>query len=250
MREATGASVITNRTKGLTMSKPFLLHVASLLLGAAAFLTPTPAEAQFVIFRPRGAGVFSDYGGFGGYPYAPGWPGYNGFGFGSYGGPYSPGLFPGGYGGPAYPGLYNYGGNSYPNMFQNLTTPGWPVGPTSGENFASVPRMRPDVTPFPNTSVFPGGSLVGSVPAAEASESAVLDVTVPSTGAEVWVQGVPTRQSGTARRYVSPPLVPGKDYVYTLRARWRDASGATQLQQQNVVVQAGSEVRVTFPTGR
>lgn len=233
------------------MGNPSFLRIASLFLGTAAFLVPSPAEAQVVLFAPRGLG-FS--GGYGGYPNGPGWPGYNGYGYGGYGapygygGPYYPGLYPGGYGaGAAYPGLYSYGGNWYPNMFRNVTTPGWPVGPTSGDSFTSVPRMRSNVPEYPNTSALTGGALVGT---AQASEPAVLDVTLPSSGAEVWVQGVQTRQNGTQRRYVSPPLLAGKDYVYTVRARWRDAHGAVQLQQQNVIVQAGSEVRVAFPTGQ
>jgi uncharacterized protein (TIGR03000 family) len=230
------------------MGKPSFLRIASLFLGTAAFLTPTPTNAQFVLFGPRSLGLGGGYGSYGGYPYGPGWPGFGGLG---YGGPYYPGLYPDGYGGGVgYPGLYNYGGSWYPNMFQNVTTPGWPVGPTSADSYAGGPRMRSTTTPYPNTSVYPGGALVGTVATAQANEPAVVDVRVPTSSAEVWVQGVQTRQTGTERRYVSPPLVPGKDYVYTFRARWRDANGTTQLQQQNVLVQAGSEVRVAFPTGQ
>jgi uncharacterized protein (TIGR03000 family) len=250
MREATGAWLIDRHfSRGLTMGKVPLQRIAFLLLGTAVFSSPTPAQAQAVFFRP--GGLWGGYGGWGG-PYSPGWGGYGPGGVGGYGGANYPGYF-GGYASPAYggyAGLYNYGGILYPNTFQNITTPGWSAGPMTGDVAAAMPRMRTTVTPYPSTSVVVGNAFVGSLPAGQANERAVLDVTVPYPGAEVLVQGVRTTQTGTQRRYVSPPLAPGKDFVYSVRARWRQPNGEIQLQQQNVIVQAGSEVRVAFPTAQ
>jgi uncharacterized protein (TIGR03000 family) len=48
--------------------------------------------------------------------------------------------------------------------------------------------------------------------------------------AEVWFNGVPTKQTGTRREFVTPPLDPGGDYSYRLRVRWNEGglSGRTQ----------------------
>jgi len=46
-------------------------------------------------------------------------------------------------------------------------------------------------------------------------------VIVPSEKAQVWIDGKPTKQNGTARVFYSPPLTPGK-YVYKILARWTE----------------------------
>ncbi len=71
---------------------------------------------------------------------------------------------------------------------------------------------------------------------------ATLIVTVPA-GASLTIEGEATRQTGAERRYVSPPLVAGKTYVYSLTATWDDG-GVTRKMERQVEVKAGKEVRV------
>jgi uncharacterized protein (TIGR03000 family) len=242
------------------MCRQSFLRVTIVILGASALLTPAPAEAQGFFFRPRGGiGIVSGFGGLGGWggylgnPYSPVWPGYNPAGFGAYGGygyPNYPGYGLGAYASPylgAYGNPYNFGANWYPNVSQSITTAGWAVGPTAGT--AASPRMRSTTPAYPYAAAVAGGTLIGSV-SNQPSEPAVIEVTLPDPGAQVWVQEARTKQTGTERRYVSPALTPGSDYVYSIRARWRDPQGQVQVQQQNVLVQAGSEVHVAFPTTR
>jgi uncharacterized protein (TIGR03000 family) len=40
--------------------------------------------------------------------------------------------------------------------------------------------------------------------------------------AQIWFDDAPTRQRGTLRKFVSPPLTPGRDYTYTVRVAWRE----------------------------
>jgi uncharacterized protein (TIGR03000 family) len=75
---------------------------------------------------------------------------------------------------------------------------------------------------------------------------AYLCVLVPD-GAQVWLEGQPTQQTGTVRWYVSPSLPPGIPHVYEVRARWTD-QGKDVEQTQQVIIRAGEQVKTIFPT--
>jgi uncharacterized protein (TIGR03000 family) len=60
---------------------------------------------------------------------------------------------------------------------------------------------------------------------------------------EVEIEGAKTRQTGESRRYVSPPLAPGRDYVYTVKARWIER-GRIYTVARDVVVRGGEETVV------
>jgi uncharacterized protein (TIGR03000 family) len=90
----------------------------------------------------------------------------------------------------------------------------------------------------------PGPIFDAALPADPAVE---VVVQVPA-GAEVWIDGAATRQTGTTRRFVSPPLTTDRTYSYEVRARWT-ADGKAVEQTQNVSVQAGATVAVAFPLG-
>ena len=74
--------------------------------------------------------------------------------------------------------------------------------------------------------------------------AAHVTVRVPAD-AQLWFQNTPTRQQGTLREFQSPQLATGKDYVYDVRARWRE-NGRDIDQTQHVEVHAGSQVTVDF----
>jgi uncharacterized protein (TIGR03000 family) len=65
-------------------------------------------------------------------------------------------------------------------------------------------------------------------------------------GAEIWFDDEKTVQEGTVRLFVSPPLPPGRDYTYEVRARWREA-GNEVTQSHRVTVRAGQQVSIAFP---
>jgi uncharacterized protein len=71
-----------------------------------------------------------------------------------------------------------------------------------------------------------------------------VTINVPAD-AEVWFDGVKTKQTGTSRTFVSAPLAPGK-YSYEVRVLWtKDGRAFSQTQQ--VDVQPGANVELTFP---
>jgi uncharacterized protein (TIGR03000 family) len=63
--------------------------------------------------------------------------------------------------------------------------------------------------------------------------------------ADVWVNGVKTKQTGESRYFYSPPLVPGKKYSYDMRVRWME-DGKPVEKTQRVLVQAGETIRRDF----
>jgi uncharacterized protein (TIGR03000 family) len=71
-----------------------------------------------------------------------------------------------------------------------------------------------------------------------------FEVRVPE-GAELWVDGVKTSQSGTTRKLASPDLKPDQDYVYEMRAQWHE-QGRLFTETHRVTFQAGDEVKVDF----
>ncbi|HZT80678.1 MAG TPA: TIGR03000 domain-containing protein [Gemmataceae bacterium] len=89
-----------------------------------------------------------------------------------------------------------------------------------------------------------------SPPAAPQGLHATLDVELPDPDAVVWIDGHRTKQAGTQRQYVSPPLQAGQSYRYEVRAEWT-AGGRKVEQTQTVTVRAGEQVSLFFatPTG-
>jgi len=66
--------------------------------------------------------------------------------------------------------------------------------------------------------------------------------------AEVWFGNEKASlQQGPVREFESPPLTPGDEYTYSIRARWME-NGRTVERTKNVDVKAGSVVRVDFMT--
>lgn len=173
----------------------------------------------------------------GGYPggYAPGYfsgynngssPGYSYYQGRSY--PRYAGSFPGGY----YPGYFaNYNSpyqpGPYPSAAAGYTAP----VPYVRETQAPVYLNRtPASVALPTTGADAGGVTVA--------------VHVPAD-AEVWFDGDSTKQGGEWREFASPPLTPGKDYSYDVRARWTVGGQAVE-QTRTVVVRANDKVEVSF----
>jgi uncharacterized protein (TIGR03000 family) len=67
--------------------------------------------------------------------------------------------------------------------------------------------------------------------------SVVLMAHVPEH-ARLWFDGEPTQSTGTVRYFESPPLTPGKHYVYTVRIVWHE-NGKWVHQSEKVKVRAG-----------
>lgn len=86
----------------------------------------------------------------------------------------------------------------------------------------------------------------GSAASGAMGRGAEIEVRLPA-GADLWFEGVRTTQTGTYREFVSPPLAPGRDYAYELRASWREG-GREVSRTRRVRVRAGDRLDVNFLT--
>lgn len=80
------------------------------------------------------------------------------------------------------------------------------------------------------------------------TDRATIAVQVPSD-AKVWIQGAATNQTGADRTFQSPPLEPGREYSYSVKAQWTE-NGKTVEQSQDVMARAGERTGVLFLADR
>lgn len=69
-----------------------------------------------------------------------------------------------------------------------------------------------------------------------------LHLLLPQANAQVVIENVPTRQTGTTRTFVSPPLETGKIYTYTVATTWQPNNYTTITRTRQIDVRAGQEV--------
>jgi len=111
----------------------------------------------------------------------------------------------------------------------------WP-GFYGGYDYGYVPSYYPP--PDDQRSYYPPPQAAVPPPA---PATATIELYVPPS-AEVWFQGKKTTQTGTLRRFVTPPFSPGTTFTYELRIRYTDASGEVQDQTRSVTVQPGQQL--------
>jgi len=76
-------------------------------------------------------------------------------------------------------------------------------------------------------------------------QAATMVVLLPRPDATVLFDNAPTSQQGTERTFVSPPLVSGGTYTYSIRARWME-NGQPVERERRVNVQPGQTINVDF----
>lgn len=210
-----------------------LLHpgVLSLLAATALLLIPSVSQAQ------RGRGGYSV--GRGGVGYYGGSPSYGNWGYG-YSPYYSRSYYPGyyGYNSGYYPRSY-YGGYYYPNTsYYNNSY--YNNSYYSDGSYAATPNTSSYQSYYPSEGVT-GAS--ANVPE-QNSRAVTMSIRVPAD-AEVWFGDVKTNVTGTERLFVSPPLEPGRDYTYEIRARWNE-NGRPVERTRTLQVHAGDRLNISF----
>jgi uncharacterized protein (TIGR03000 family) len=147
---------------------------------------------------------------------------------------YNPGYYarrytsvPAGYEGPHY-GAYRT---------VTKTTPS-PVGSSAWLHYAAA-------TPAQGSGSAPMTASGARGAPAESLTVAQIELRVPA-GALVWLDGVPTRQTGAVRLFVSPPLTVGKEYSYEVRVTWKEGDG-DKAEKRELTVRAGDRLSASFP---
>jgi uncharacterized protein (TIGR03000 family) len=88
-------------------------------------------------------------------------------------------------------------------------------------------------------------NLPSTSPSLRAANEVRLVIRVPEPNARVWVEDVPTQNTGVERVLVSPPLVIGTSYYYTVRASWTE-NGVEVNRVRTVRVTPGTDAVVDF----
>jgi uncharacterized protein (TIGR03000 family) len=223
--------------------RSFLSRAMALSLPVCLLAVAGPAKAQVGV----GIGVYSGPGAYGPYTAAPiypyiGWPGFRG-GYGSY---WTNGLSL--YGPPvpvpgSIPGVL-INNNDLVNQWWTRPTLGggvgyygWP-GPINpryrGGRLLPSPVMIEELPPLAPTQAAPGP--VGCV---------FLSVKVPHPQAEVWVDGLKMKLTGSDRLFATPPVPADQDSRFEVTARWSER-GATLESKRAATGRAGEVVRVDF----
>ncbi len=96
----------------------------------------------------------------------------------------------------------------------------------------------------PSVSVYPTSAPV-VLPAPSAPGLCRLEVRVPDSNAEVWINKTKTKSSGLERTFESPELTQGSEFEYELVARWV-VNGEKQAESKKVTVSAGKTLLVDF----
>jgi uncharacterized protein (TIGR03000 family) len=77
-----------------------------------------------------------------------------------------------------------------------------------------------------------------------AQRPATIRVLLPLANAQLLVDNVQTRQTGTERVFASPPLEPGKSYFYTVSATWQPNNYTTITRTRKIPLKSGQDVEV------
>lgn len=86
-----------------------------------------------------------------------------------------------------------------------------------------------------NVYTYPPTTYRSNYPPNFSSLPATIELTVPAD-AQVWFNGQATTQTGTTRRFVTPPLNPEGDYSYEVKVRWnKDGEPVEETKQISVI---------------
>jgi uncharacterized protein (TIGR03000 family) len=78
------------------------------------------------------------------------------------------------------------------------------------------------------------------------NDRAQLRISIPGERAEIWIEGQKSEQARRVEDYVSPPLTPGKQYFYEVRARWTDTAGKQVERTKSFPIVPGRPVLLDF----
>lgn len=171
-----------------------------------------------------------------------------------------------GYGGMGYGGLRN-GGLGLPWLYGGILSPGfagrqWGNGlerpgyhldyrPLANYQAEMASRKPPIYDSNPYSGESTGGRQGNSNkyqkdgPVSLPDDRALINVLVPSSNAQIWLDGNEVKGEGLSRRLLSPELDPGVKYRLRVSAQWLD-NGKLMQRTQVVGVARGQTVQVNF----
>jgi uncharacterized protein (TIGR03000 family) len=184
----------------------------------------------------------------------------SGYGGGCYGGGY--GGCSGGYGGYSGGCSGGYGGCSGGGYYGSLSGGYYGAMPIQGGYYSAMPYeggysySSPSGYPIYSSGTVPSqgtyqygwpfDAAEGNYYDSNSSASATIVVNLPAD-AKLTVDGNATQSTDSVRTFTSPPLQPGKEYQYTLRAEvTRDGKKIDRTREVNVRAGQTSRVNIDF----
>jgi uncharacterized protein (TIGR03000 family) len=143
-------------------------------------------------------------------------------------------------------GNFHHGGFNHGGVFIGG---GWGFGYPWYSDYAYSPYSYGGTPYYDAIPYYSGGTPYYSYgdlarPAPASDNTARVRVVVPAD-AKVWFGSSATEQGGTVRDFQSPPLTPGKDYGYDVKAQWTE-NGKEVTRTRHVDVRANSATSVDF----
>jgi uncharacterized protein (TIGR03000 family) len=129
----------------------------------------------------------------------------------------------------------------------SLATPDLGYGSDTPGTWYPLSADPPPVGNVPGTPQPAEPDKLLPLPRETAGNGALVQVYVPAN-AEVWFDDMKTKQVGETRTFKSPPLEPGKTYLYDIRVHWVDEGGQAVDNKRTIKVQAGRTAHVDFVT--
>jgi uncharacterized protein (TIGR03000 family) len=221
-----------------------IVKTAALAMAALAF-SATPA---FAAGGGHGGGGGGHGGGGGGHGGGGGGHGGGGGGHGGGGGGHGGGSSFHGGGSNFHGGGFSRGGFGYYPGFgigYGGYGGGYYGGYSDGYYYSDPAPIYVQSTPVViQTQSFYPSDAAGTPPPAPSGGTAMVTLRVPAD-AEVWFNGDATTQRGESRQFASPPLTPGREFHYEVRARWTDGDRVVD-QTRRVSVRADGRTDVDF----
>jgi uncharacterized protein (TIGR03000 family) len=142
-----------------------------------------------------------------------------------------------------YPNIYGaYGYQFAPGRYTYGVSPSaYSTAPTTYGYYVTDEATQPTFRAAPDTAARP----LRTVDVPEGT-TASIDVRVPAD-AELRFDGTRTSQTGSLRRFVTPPLSPDTNYRYDVTASWSEG-GQQVTRSRRVPVRAGEQITVDFTT--
>jgi uncharacterized protein (TIGR03000 family) len=132
---------------------------------------------------------------------------------------------------------YGYYGSPYYTYGYSTFSPSYAYD--SAQNYIPPTTSTSSYTPQN------GVAQAGYTTAGDSQFKATLTVLLPSADADIWLGDTRTITQGMERKFESPALEPGRDYHYTVKARWM-VDGKPVEQTRVVPVHAGQSSTVNF----
>jgi len=217
------------------MSRFFKFAMLTTLALAAVAWTAGPAMA-----RPRGGGGHGG-GGHGG--------GGHGGGGGRHGGFGHRGIGFGGWGGYGLGGYYpSYGyGYSYPSYGYGYAYPSYGYSDYGYTYDSGVPYTVGSAPVIVGSAPTPAAQNYTYVEHRDGDNIGRVHVHVPAN-ARVWVDGEATKQKGSDRDFMTPPLRDGQELSYTIKAQWnQDGQNVERTRQVRVKANDTANIDFTAP---